>query len=138
MYLVSGTFREKPQETHLWNLKKINSEKLTGGFISFDGLTNFSPRRGILFHIPIVSGWGWKKYVVLSPADKTDGWFVGWISNGRAEISLKFIHGPVRMLLGPDQVRFFGLNHLGHQIAIKQIGDGVIGQGGPYAKVKLL
>lgn len=139
MYLVSGTLREKPQETHLWNLKKIQAvEFVVDKMVFSSGLSGTRPHCGVLFHIPIISGWGWRKYVVLCSLNINSEWFVGWKVDDKTEISLKRLCGPVRMLLGPNPVSFFGLDRLGRQITIKQIGSGVIGQGGIHAKTKLL
>ncbi|MCX6718328.1 MAG: hypothetical protein NTY81_01850 [Candidatus Staskawiczbacteria bacterium] len=45
--------------------------------------------------------------------------------------------GPIRVLLGPKDVSFFGVDDNGVQVPIHQIGGGRIGDGGPFSQVPL-
>jgi len=144
MYVVSGTFREKPQRTHAWDVQRLaedEARRLSQAQMVFhraDRGAIARPRRwSIGFHVTI---WrGWRKYVVLSP-NRNGGWYIGWVAHdkaGEVGISRILLSGPVRMLLGPNDVSFFGVNMSGFQIPICQIGEGRIGDRGPHSKVPL-
>lgn len=89
-----------------------------------------------LFHLPILGGW--KNYVVLEPYCKAQEWHIGWISEDVSGISRIKVRGPARLLLGPCNVSFFGINTDGYQIAIQKVGEGQIGDRGKYAQTPLL
>ncbi len=90
-----------------------------------------------VFHIPILGGW--RNYVVLRPREPKGEWHVGWKVNGKAGISRLRIKGPVRMLVGPGSVEFFGIDaRTGTQRFIHDVGKGCIGNGGPYIRLPLL
>ncbi len=89
-----------------------------------------------IFHVPIFGGW--RDYVVLSPYSVNQEWHVGWIASDVCGISRIKLSGPVRMLLGPGDVEFFGIDMEGCQIPICKIGQGKIGDGGKYKRTPLL
>lgn len=143
MYLVSGTFVEAPQRTHRWNIEEIPRAvfrdfdpelmvTVPGSSDSFDG-----PRR-VRFHVPIFGGW--REYAVLAPG--SDGvWHPGWTTGGDAGggVSRLRFRGPARVLRGPGDMFFFGLDaETGKQIPVRVIGQGRIGRGGKYAKADLV
>src|SRR3989344_2294378 len=112
MYLVSGTLNEKPQKTHRWNNKKLTKAEV--GSLNQEemahcrGVSYANKRHLLRFHIPIFGGW--QSYVVLEP-EHPQGWHVGWIPQDTAAgVSRIQLSGPVRLLLGPDEVSFFGIS----------------------------
>ena len=128
--------------THFWNVqrlqeegvKKLDHQKMIYCPGSFSKIIR-SRRLSFLFHIPILGGW--RNYVVLKPEDE-ETWHVGWrTDDGRNEISVLPLVGPVRMLIGTSDVWFFGINKEGFQIPIGKIGKGKIGDHGPYSKIQL-
>ncbi len=140
MYLVSGSI-ETPQRTHFWNniqLNKSQIENFDPGKMVQYGATADAVKKGmVLFHIPIFGGW--KDYVVIEPENFNGSWHVGWVTEGYAGISQIEIKGHVRMLLGDNDVSFFGMSSLDNtQIKIQKISEGKIGDGGQYKKVPLL
>lgn len=142
MYLVSGTFREKPQKTHPWNrviLSPDEASRLDGEIMVHCEGVKAIPRHhwwSLMFHMPILGGWC--NYVVLRPRDYEDKWHIGWSLPSETAVSQFLLTGPVRMLLGSEDVSFFGLAPEGVQVSLDKIGDGVIGAGGPYKKIPLL
>ncbi len=145
MYALSGTFKESPQRTHRWNNMHLdwNADDLFENLrrqemLYFSGVLGaMSPKIPLLFHIPILGGW--RNYVVLQPSTHDGEWFVGWASNHAVGVSRIPIRGPVRMLLGPMGVYFFGISAGDQkQIKIEVIGTGRIWKGGPHAQVPLL
>lgn len=140
MYLVSGTIREKPQRTHPWNVCRM-PQVLIGQIdrnktVSFRGIQTAVQPHIARLHLPILGGW--RHYEVLEPTGKQDVWRIGWIAAEQIKVSKVPLRGPVRVLLGPSPVSFFGVGSDGSQIEIKRIGSGMIGRGGPYTKMQLL
>lgn len=143
MYLLQGTFREKPQRTHYWNNKKYTAKHIS--FLSAQMLVTIEPDPvalprwfGIvpIFHIPILGGW--KKYIVLEPIAPQDEWYVGWVAGDTIGISQVRLTGSVRVLRGQSIVQFFGINEHGQQISVQKIGQGEIGKAGIHSHVPLL
>ncbi len=143
MYLLSGTFRESPQRTHRWNNVKLNLIDTWGMKDSLivhargDSRARARFWGGLpLFHMPIFGGW--TRYVILRPSGFRQEWHVGWIAGDTAGVSRIVVRGPVRLLIGPDPVKFFGVSIAGTQIPLRNLGEGIIGQCGPFAKLPLL
>lgn len=143
MYIISGTFNEAPQQTHRWNNTKLKSEQIAhlrdDMKVFCEGIKSAGVRFWLkmpFFHIPLLGGW--KDYVVLQPVDPTREWHVGWIADDVAGVSRIKVRGPVRLLLGPGDVSFFGVNSEGDQIQLHEISRGRIGDGGKYSKTPLL
>jgi len=143
MYFLQGTLREVPQRTHRWNNTKMHAREIA--HFSADHMVTAAgdedARRrwfGIipLFHMPIFGGWS--EYVVIAPVEEVGEWFVGWLPFDTIGISNIPLTGPVRLLVGPRQVQFFGLDADGNQLPVHIIGSGVIGQTGEYRKYPLL
>jgi predicted KAP-like P-loop ATPase len=137
MYVIAGTFKEKPQQTHKWNLRRLKPEQVqqldASLFVKVAGADSFIRRHlGILFHFPILGGW--KHYVTLKPEQNQEGWHIGW----NDEVSAILLTGPVRVLRGPNGQSFFALSKSGEQIKIQQIGEGKIGNNDPDSKYPLL
>ncbi|HZJ41442.1 MAG TPA: hypothetical protein VFD51_00245 [Patescibacteria group bacterium] len=139
MYLISGTFREKPQRTHAWNIQDLSSQESQllseEKILKCKGLPKQLTRHYVfLFHVPILDGW--KNFVVIEPLNYTGFWHVGWKQKD-AQISILPIIGPVRMLIGPGYANFFGVTSDGIQIPIHKIGEGRTGDNGSFSKVLL-
>lgn len=141
MYLVSGTFREKPQQTHRWNNRKLSPSEVNAldpsAMVYCRGLDGtLVSHYGVRFHIPIFGGW--KNYVVIRPTDAQE-WYIGWSTGDARGVSCIKLLGPVRMLLGPKEVCFFGISAVDYQqITIQKVGSGKVGCGGSFAKIPLL
>jgi len=137
MYLIAGTFKEKPQQTHKWNIRRLKSEQLehldANLFVKVLGAdSRIKKHWGILFHFPILGGW--KHYVTLQPEQNQEGWHIGW----NDEVSAILLNGPIRVLRGPNGQSFFALSKSGKQIRLYQIGEGKIGNNDPDSKYPLL
>ncbi len=142
---------EEPQRTHRWNNKKFRTAEERAVLnrsimLSVPGdPTAFDRRRYcswwswvlvLIFHIPILGGW--REYVVLAPEDHHVGeWMPGWWAGNAVGVSRLRIRGPVRLLRGPSETLFFGVDAHGCQIRLREIGRGRIGQGGPFAHLPL-
>lgn len=142
MRLLSGAPSETPQQSHLWNvttLQKSDVERLDATIMLTLPGSQQGPHRSKIIpahHIPILGGW--KKYIVISPTEHTQGWFIGWHNNKIIEMSRIELHTPVRMLVAPEDVRFFAFSKNGTQISIAKIAEGAVGDGGEYSQLPLL
>jgi len=137
MYFVAGTLREKPQQTHKWNNKKLSRKEANSLdaslMTSVAGVPcKIKKQGGILFHIPIIGGW--REYVVLTPRRPEDGWHVGWHNEEVTGVSRIRLTTPVRLLVGPNDISFFGISSTGEQIHISEIGCGRVGENLPQAR----
>lgn len=141
MYLLSGTI-ERPQETHRWNNAVLANEDVA--YLKQRGMIRCPPipssRRWLgkipIFHMPIIGGW--KKYIVVKKNHYDfDEWYVGWICQDVTGISRIPLRGPVRLLLGPKSVTFFGIRPDGSQVKLEKIGNGSIGDGKKWRKYPL-
>lgn len=145
MYLLAGTCRETPQQTHFWNNRKLSGAEraqlnddlmlvVLGDSTAAVRESKFSIR----FHAPIFGGW--RRYKVLEPLDRqVEPWFVGWwVQDKFAGFSRIPQSGQVRVLRGDSIVSFFGLNAHGEQIMLQFAGEGRIGKGGPSARIPLV
>lgn len=142
MYLISGTFKEVPQRGHMWNnmgLSKEAVEKLDKSImVHCIGVRNeMHARWFFLYHLPIFGGW--RGYVALERVNPGKDWYVGYVTGDFIGASRIKLSGRVRMLIGHSNVSFFGIDADTHeQISIMEIGRGRIGDGGEFAKEKLL
>lgn len=144
MYLVSGTFSESPQRSHAWHIKRLTPEEVASVQDSeslYFARDSRDRKRFVfgfpLFHVPILGGW--REYVVLKPVSKIDTWHVGWRLDRKTEISRIPLQGPVRLLLGSEDVSFFGIDSKsGEQIRLEEFGRGMVGKGGEFAQMPLL
>jgi len=143
MFIVSGTFREKPQMTHRWNNHHLNKafkiflkKKL---MLSCRGRRNerVQSNKGVRFHLPVFGGW--KQYIVLEPKDFNRQYHIGWINRAVFGVSRIPLTGRVRLLAGPTTTHFFAIDSItGEQIPLKKVGQGVIGKRGQHCQVPLL
>jgi hypothetical protein len=142
MYLLSGTFRERPQKTHAWNVQNLTKYEASlldqHKMVYCEGVQKAIARShwwSFWFHVPIFGGW--RNYVVLDTGF-TGKWHVGWrVSDMGVQISKVALVGPVRMLLGSGAVLFFGVTDDGFQLPIHRVGEGRIGDRGPHSKIQL-
>lgn len=147
--LMAGAWGESPQRTHVWNVQTLTAEEAKRlsqqGRVDCKGVKNALVRQHwwdlILFHLPFLKK-GWKQYVVLgqwSPEWSPTGiWYVGWVTaDAKVQISKVPNAWAVRMLLGPADVSFFGVDQAGNQVSVTCIGDGSIGDHGPFCRVPL-
>jgi hypothetical protein len=143
MYLVSGTLSERPQQSHTWNFVSIPTEhqsRITQAELytptpvqsTQKWLFGFFP----IFHIPLLGGW--KHYHVLRPKTYDGVWHIAYTAGDIREYSLIPLTTPVRMLIGPDSVSFFGIDEAGNYIPVEKIGEGRIGDGGEFTHLPLL
>jgi hypothetical protein len=141
MYLLQGQTAEVPQRTHIWNNKKFQDGALAwldSEMMCTVAADLCAQKRGNLprFHMPILGGW--KNFVVLAPLVHESEWFVGWKSDDVSGLSLIPLFNQVRVLRGPEETNFFGVNRQGRQIPLVYRGEGVIGQKHLFASVPLL
>lgn len=143
MYLVSGAFTEKPQRTHRWNNLHLQTHDVSHldpkKMVHSGGLHGAIPYIGnrIRFHIPPIGGW--RNFLVVVPEDAKQIWYVGWWTKSVVGVSQIPLHGPVRLLQGPEDASFFGISAFDNtQIRISKGGVGRVGDGGPYKNIPLL
>lgn len=134
---------EAAQRTHPWNNQKFGAavaDELRNCLALFcPGLPDQVVRKyqaDVRFHLPFLGGW--RHYVVLMPVDEAvRTWYPGWLHADGGGVSMVPVSGPVRLLIGPHNVHFFGVDHSGQQIALCEIGNGKIGDQGPFRRVPL-
>ena len=145
MRLLAGKdgYSESPQQTHPWNHASFDISLTSlldpAQMVRCAGITTAKPSHwyGInRCHMPIFGGW--ENYVVLEQLGVAV-WYVGWITPTNVGVSRVPLYGPVRMLIGPQDVSFFALDKLNkRQRKIHNIGQGKIGQGGISSMFQLL
>jgi len=140
LMVVNGTPFESPMLTHGWNNTKFGTAHIAklnlGKMVSVEGDNKARKRGGMGRHLPCV---GWQKYVVIEPATHAyDGWYAGWHTSSVTGASLLKQSGRVRLLIGPEPAKFFGIDTSGHQIHICVVGYGRLGHNPEYAEVPLL
>lgn len=143
MYLLQGNVREVPQQTHFWNnnhLGNIDAFGLDADLFETVRSDPQATRRWFgpvpLFHMAIFGGW--KQFVVVTPKEKPEKWFVGWIVGDAFGLSKIPLSGPVRLGIGQAPAQFFGVTMDGRQIDIDIVGYGTIGKAGEFALLPLL
>lgn len=127
---------ESPQLTHFWNNGRLDRSAVRhldrSLMVYCDGDLEALPRKGkwdIRFHLG-----AWPTYVVLEPELPTGEWYVGWIgdTNGASQIPIPH---RVRMLIGPNDVEFFGVKAETYtQIKLRRVGSGRVGKCGSFAQ----
>jgi hypothetical protein len=121
MYPLTRAFTardEATQRTHFWNNQKFGAEiadELRNSMTLFcPGLPDQIRRKhafDVRFHLPRFGGW--ELYVVLMPVDESvRTWYPGWLHANGGGISMVPVSGPVRLLIGPDGVHFFGVDEV--------------------------
>lgn len=131
---------ESPQLTHFWNnirVPRSSTDHLdTRWMVKCKGDKNAQRRQyrlDVRFHLG-----GWCQYVVLKPFDTYDQWYVGWITPNSAGVSRIPITERVRMLIGPDDVQFFGVRRWDNkQIILGHVGNGKLGNGSDFKQLPL-
>lgn len=151
MRLISIAPLERPQESHAWHAQKFSADDIASIAIEKcivvegDDSSPIKSGFGPLFHMPLFGGW--KNYIVLEVDAGIDTWHVGWIVRDaktkdivRAELQKLPLHEQrVRMLIGPSgrETTFCAFNIQGKQLNISCVGQGRVGDGSEYAKVRL-
>lgn len=140
MDLLTG--KKDRQHTHRWNnhhLKIEDVDHLNNDLMVYTkGDPEAKPcSHGAIAHTTPVSNW--RNYIVIAPDQYIGIWHVGWISGSMVGVSRIPLQGPVRLLRGHGGACFFGVTLGGkRQIAVKQIGEGRIGDGSSNSKYPLL
>lgn len=158
-WLVSGLMRwligfgdEEIQKTHFWNNHKLPAE--AGQYLSPVFMVSHAgdPEAryaqapswlvGCLAHATRFGGW--RRYVVLCPESNSQKrWYVGWRSwhGGPVGVSRVPNVGPLRVLVGPGAVEWFGISadseNLNEQIPIMKLDEGRIGESCEYSKLPI-
>lgn len=140
MHLLMDTLKESPQCTHLWNNKKLSEEDLQCFneklMVYAEKVPDSMKSHYVFFfHMPIFGGWC--NYIVIEPLQNSE-WHVGWKTELAKGVSRIKLSGPVKVLRGPTDSLFFGVDTNGDQIPIREIGRGVIGEANDFSKIKLL
>ncbi|MFZ2555876.1 MAG: hypothetical protein WAZ27_01820 [Minisyncoccia bacterium] len=122
---------DSPQLTHFWNNTRMNRDAVdhldADMMARYDGDPQARERR-VRAHVRFHLG-GWRQFVIVQ-SKVTCTWYVGWRSASGAGVSRIPVSSCVRMLIGPEEVEFFGvLNHSGEQIPIEIVGTGTLGDG---------
>ncbi len=144
VHLVHGYYYKSLNQTHFWNNRLLTAAEKnlldTANMVSAPADPYATRRLGrfdLRFHMPLFGGW--KEYVVLTPEQHLEPWYVGWWPNGGSPgRSLIPLTAPVRVLRGPDPTEFFGFDAYGKQIKLRKFGTGTLGQGGRFASLPLL
>ncbi len=137
---LNGTPGESPMLTHRWNNVKFRQDQAKCLQIHLMTKEVNDPlaqaRNGLTRHLPII---GWQKYAVVEPVHHPEiEWHIGWFSKYLIGASRIKLRGPVKVLLGPDPVNFFGSDLSGKQISVRLVGYGRLGYGDQYAHLPLL
>lgn len=130
---------ESPQLTHFWNNMRL--PRAAADYLNLSLMVHVNgdaeaPHRMHALDLRFHLGW-WSRFVVLEPSAYHEPWFVGWITKDACGASQIPITRRVRMLIGPDDVSFFGVKQSTHaQIDLSQVGEGRLG-GGTFQDVPL-
>ena len=122
-----------------WNRKKLAMKHVTDleyfDMAFFDGDDTVDPNTYPFLRC--LSG-SWKNYEVLEPIEEVL-WHVGWVSGKHAAVSKITLTGAVKVLIGPGDVYFFGIDAQSKtQIPIVNTGSGNRLHEGEHAHIPLL
>jgi hypothetical protein len=114
------------QETHDWHAKEWHWKKRPGLLVKgTDNKAVFGHDSPFgLFHMPIVGGL--TKYVVIEANGFDNFWYVGWSGNIH---SLKIKQNRIKLLVGKNGFEGYGLGDNGHELKLKAVGFGTLGDG---------
>ncbi len=141
MLVMVGHWKvESPQQTHRWNNVKFRRSDVQVPpeyRLMIRGAPQSARAPSLWRHVPVT---GWKEYVVLAPKEvDVDTWHVGWMDKTQVGLSRIPIKGAVRMLRGPDNVEFFGVDlESGIGLPLFVVGYGRLGDRSPYSDLPLL
>ncbi|MBI2621100.1 MAG: hypothetical protein HYW63_00445 [Candidatus Levybacteria bacterium] len=139
MWILCGFKLELPQETHRWHMRNYPSIKVPKNKIvkiTGDDPSRHSVKGFPFYHIPLLGGW--KKYIILEAKNYRKFWNVGWIVEfkDRDEVIYQIqgarIYSPfIKLLKGisDSDKTFFAVGDDGNFADIKQIDEGVLGDG---------
>lgn len=139
MSVLGGFKSDAIQETHPWHsFRAFNPHDIDRTLsVANTGTetTSFKRHFAFLFHAPIFGGW--KQYVALAPIEPVAPFYIGWLvydtktkkllENGINKLPI--YNGGIRVLSGPPNYSgfFFAIDANGTQIALKEVGRGVLG-----------
>jgi hypothetical protein len=121
---------DSSQLTHFWNNTRVQRTAVdhlnTDLMVELPGDPS-APARNYRVDTRFHRG-AWKTYVVLQPKTYRGKWYVGWKMASGAGVSRIPVANCVRLLVGPDNVQYFGVR-LGtcEQIALKLVDIGKLG-----------
>lgn len=137
---LNNTPGESPNLTHRWNNLKLDQAEIAkldqAIMVTCKGDPMARRLNGLLRHMPII---GWQQYAVVQPLYHPEiEWYPGWHAPDVTGLSRLRQRGPVKLLRGPDDVRFTGFDLSGRQLPVEIVGYGRLGYGNQYAKLPLL
>lgn len=146
MAVLGGFQSDSMQETHVWHPYLVDSSLLDmSQTAEVSPEDTAAPRKGFFFHVPAVSGMGWKRYSVVHAA--VQPFHIGWTTSNRetgehistAVHRLTIQDEGVRMLNGPrnERTRFFAVSEQGFQVPVEISAQGVLGTG-EHTDIRLL
>lgn len=133
---LRGLDDESPPRTHFWNNVRLAEEEVAHlnpyKMVKYVGNPQARPLNGFWRHLR------WNHFVVVEPVATSEvKWHLGWISDKDIGVSRIVLQGEGRCLIGPSNGQVFGLDLLGQQICIQEVGLGVLGDR-KYPDVPLL
>ncbi len=146
MAVLGGFQPDSMQETHAWHPYIVDPSLLDMSLTAeVSPEDTAAPRKGFFFHVPAVSGMGWRRYSVVHAA--THPFHIGWTTSNRetgehistAVHRLTIEDERVRMLNGPqnERTRFFAVSEQGFQVPVEISAQGVLGTG-EHTDIRLL
>ncbi len=144
VYVAFLHFTGSLNQTHFWNNRSLTSAErnaLDHSKMILVAADQNARRRlawwDIRFHMPGLGGWN--AYAVVRPlSPEITTWSIGWYGENFAGVSSLELTGDVRVLRGPDNVWFFGIDQDGTQIPVGFVGSGKLFERGPYTYLPLL
>jgi hypothetical protein len=136
---LNGTPSESPQLTHRWNNHHLTQRDVAwldpAKMVYAAGINTARTAWSLFRHIPIT---GWRHYLVVVPARPCE-WYPGWIDDRVTGVSRIPQCGKARLLLGPGDVRFFGIDcHTGAQVPLIEVGRGRLGDNSSNERLPLV
>ena len=138
MYWLQANQVEVPQRTHFWSWTRI-TEQLAHWMLEKDKMAPVAgdPKacKKSWFPFPrfcMPRFGGWNQYAVLTPSLKDwregETWYVGCVSKKEVHVLRVPQTTSVRMMRGPDRVKFFALDRRHRQITVFATGFGETGK----------
>jgi hypothetical protein len=147
MFMLRGFRIDSLQETHPWHVQRIDHATVdVTQAVHKRGAdsTKYGGRYLFLYHAPIFGGW--KNYSVYEVGKVHTPFHIGWIVRHAdtqqlveaAVQRLPIYDSVIRMLDGSPSydTYFFAIDRTGHQIQLRRIGQGTLGDG-KYLSIRL-
>jgi hypothetical protein len=141
MYLAQGMLCERAQTAGLFSRRRFEEDEWQADCensvtVTSDQVVDKQYWLGIF---PKPRLFRKRPFVVLRPCCNRRKWYLGRKRpDGTVIVHAVPIYGPVRVITRESMCSYIAFTHIGHQISIEKIGDGVVGQAGIYAKLPLL